>query len=80
MWISRPHNLKLLLREYPSVFRSRKFTLVYGAEAIFSQRAQDRLELLGSSITPANPLEPCGLDEELALATLADAVVVGLGL
>ena len=76
VWISRPHNLKLLLREYPSVFRSRKFGLVYDAEAIFSQRAHDRLELLGAPIAPPDPLEPCGLDEELALAKLADAVVV----
>lgn len=76
VWISRPHNLKLFLREYPSVFSDRQFSLVYDAEAIFSQRAIDRVQLLGALTTPSNELEPSGLDEEISLAKMADAVVV----
>ena len=76
VWVSRPHNLKLLLREYPDVFTSRKFALVYDAEAIFSQRALDREKLLGAATTPVSELEPLDLNEELSLASAADAVIV----
>jgi GT2 family glycosyltransferase len=80
VWVSRPHNLKLLLNEYPSVFTSRKFALVYDAEAIFSQRVQGRAALFGEPTVPTRSLEPSGLEEEISLAKLADAVaVVGEG-
>jgi len=76
VWVSRPHNLKLLLNEYPSVFTARKFALVYDAEAIFSQRARSRAALFGEPTVPTHSLEPSGLEEELSLAKMADAVVV----
>lgn len=76
VWVSRPHNLKLLLKEHPSAFTSRKFALVYDAEAIFSQRVRDRAALLGAPSVPTNSLEPSGLEEEIALAKMADTVVV----
>ena len=76
VWVSRPHNLKLLLKEHRSAFTSRKFALVYDAEAIFSQRTRDRAALPGAPIVPTNSLEPSGLAEELALAKMADTVVV----
>jgi GT2 family glycosyltransferase/glycosyltransferase involved in cell wall biosynthesis len=76
VWVSRPHNLKLLLAEYPDAFAARKFALIYDAEAIFSQRTQDRERLLGATTIPVNDLEPRDLEEELSLASAADAVVV----
>ena len=76
VWVSRPHNLKLLLTEYPTALANRKFALVYDAEAIFSPRSHDQAELLGPTAVPLNPLEPSCLEEELCLAKLADAVVV----
>jgi GT2 family glycosyltransferase/glycosyltransferase involved in cell wall biosynthesis len=76
VWISRPHNLKLLLRECPEVFQSRKFALVYDAEAIFSQRIEDRKRLFGEAKGITHELEPTGFDEEIALAKTADEVVV----
>ncbi len=76
VWVSRPHNLKLLLNEYPSVFTSRKFALVYDAEAIFSQRVSGRAALFGEPTVPTHSLEPSGLEEEVSLAKIADAVVV----
>jgi O-antigen biosynthesis protein len=80
VWVSRPHNLKLLLNDYPSAFASRKFALVYDAEAIFSQRLQGRAALFGEPTVPIHILEPSGLDEEISLARMADAVsVVGEG-
>ena len=76
VWVSRPHNLKLLHSKYPALFANRKFALVYDAEAIFSPRSHDQAKLLGPAAVPLNPLEPSGLEEELSLAKLADAVVV----
>jgi glycosyltransferase involved in cell wall biosynthesis len=76
VWISRPHNLKLLIKECPEALAARKFALLYDAEAIFSQRTQDREKLLGATREPVNELEPHDLDEELSLASAADAVVV----
>jgi len=76
VWISRPHNLKILLRDFPGVLASRRFAFVYDSEAIFTPRARARKELLGASDEQLNPLEPVDLDEEIALAKLSDAVVV----
>jgi len=76
VWVSRPHNLKLLLRDYPEAISDRKFALVYDAEAIFATRARAREELLGANMRPQDPLDPAGLEEELSLARTADAVVV----
>ena len=76
VWVSRPHNLKLFLKDLPHAFASRKFALIYDAEAIFSQRAQDRERLLGAMDDPVSDLEPRALDEERSLASIADAVVV----
>ena len=76
VWVSRPHNLKLLLQDFPDAFASRKFALVYDAEAIFSQRTLDRESLLGATNDPVSDLEPRSLEEEFCLARAADAVVV----
>jgi glycosyltransferase involved in cell wall biosynthesis len=76
VWISRPHNLKLFRQEFPEAFASRAFALVYDAEAIFATRASAREELLGSPTVPPSVFEPSGLQEEVSLAKLADAVVV----
>ena len=76
VWVSRPHNLKLLLQAYPDVLSSRKFDLLYDAEAIFAPRTRARTELLGPSVAPGSPLEPSGLEEEIALAKIADSVIV----
>ena len=76
VWISRPHNLKLLLTSHASVLDSRKFRLVYDAEAIFSQRMQAQSALLGEANPEPEFLEPRDLEEEIALAKTADAVVV----
>ena len=67
VWVSRPHNLKLLLNEHPSLFASRKFALVYDAEAIFSQRERGRAALFGDQTVSIHSLEPSGLEEELSL-------------
>ena len=64
------------LREYPAVFRSRQFALVYDAEAIFFQRIDDRKRLLGEANGTTHELEPTGLEEEIALAKMADVVAV----
>ncbi len=76
VWVSRPHNMKRLLQEFPQDFSSRRFALVYDAEAIFAPRARARNELVGAPDSRPSPLEPVGLDEEISLAKLADAVVV----
>jgi GT2 family glycosyltransferase/glycosyltransferase involved in cell wall biosynthesis len=76
VWVSRPHNMKRLLQEFPEGFSSRRFALVYDAEAIFAPRVRARNELVGAPHSRPSPLEPTGLDEEVALAKRADAVVV----
>ena len=76
VWVSRPHNLKLFLKDFPDAFAFRKFALIYDAEAIFSQRTRDRERLLGATADPVSDLDPRDLDEELSLARIADAVVV----
>ncbi len=76
VWVSRPHNFKLLLEQNRSAFTDRKFTLVYDAEAIFSQRTHGRNLYLGEDGDPQHFLEPSSLEEELSLAKLADSVVV----
>lgn len=69
VWVSRPHNLHVLLTEYLPAETSRRYKLVYDAEAIFSGRIRQALEL-GSKTEP--PL----LFDEFALARSADTVVV----
>src|SRR5271169_765288 len=76
VWVSRPHNLKLLLTEHRSVLTARKFSLVYDAEAIFSQRTRDQTSLLGETAKSRDLLEPSGPEEEFDLAKAADRVVV----
>ena len=76
VWVSRPHNLKLLLTEHRSALTTRKFALVYDAEAIFSQRTRDQTLLLGETAKSQDILEPSGPEEEFDLAKAADSVVV----
>jgi GT2 family glycosyltransferase len=76
VWLSRPHNVKRLLQEFPDLFSARKFAFVYDAEAIFAPRARARKDLLGVADEYVTSLVPADLDEEIALAKLADVVVV----
>jgi len=76
VWVSRPHNLKLLLMEGRLELSARKFGLIYDAEAIFSQRDRARTQLLGEVGHAHDILEPSGLEEELSLAKVADSVAV----
>jgi GT2 family glycosyltransferase len=76
VWVSRPHNLKLLLNDGRLNLISRRFGFVYDAEAIFSQRNHVRALLLGGNDNPSDDLEPSGLEEELSLAKVADTVAV----
>ena len=76
LWVSRPHNLKLLLGGGLLARPGRRFGLIYDAEAIFSQRDLARERVLGKSDTARSELEPNGLEDELSLAAVADAVVV----
>lgn len=76
VWISRPHNLKLLKKEFPDLFRSRRFALVYDSEAIFTPRSVARKQLHRDAPEQMSPLDPVDLDEEIALANLADVVIV----
>ncbi len=69
VWVSRPHNLHSILTEYLPVAKSRSFKLVYDAEAIFSDRIRQKMELDGATSEVAPP-------EETALARSADTVVV----
>jgi O-antigen biosynthesis protein len=74
VWVSRPHNLKLLLAEHPGIMDNRRFAIVYDAEAIFSERRLAQLALIGEA--KSEPLHLKDIDEEFALARAADAVVV----
>jgi O-antigen biosynthesis protein len=70
IWVSRPHNMHLLLTQCMPGAIARDFRLIYDAEAIFSERAQQQ-RALGVSFSDA--VESY---DEFALARLADAVVV----
>ncbi len=70
VWVSRPHNLHVLLTQCLAGASPRNFRLIYDAEAIFSERAQQKRALGGPS---ADAVEPY---DELALARSADTVVV----
>ena len=70
VWVSRPHNMNELLKQVMSNAGCRRFRLVYDAEAIFSERTQQRREL---NIVPERMAEP---HDEIALAKSADMVVV----
>jgi len=76
VWVSRPHNMKLLMTEHPAVLNTRKFALIYDAEALFSQRTQDRTRLLGEASRYREVLDPTGPEEEFSLAKKADCVTV----
>jgi GT2 family glycosyltransferase len=69
VWISRPHNLHILLTECMPMPTSRHFKLVYDAEAIFSDRTRQKTGLEGCEA------ETLPFDE-FALAKSADTVVV----
>lgn len=70
VWVSRPHNLHVLLTQCLAGASTRNFRLIYDAEAIFAERAQQKRALGG----------PCadedGTYDEFALARSADTVVV----
>jgi len=76
VWISRPHNLKLLWKQYGAALTGRRFKLVYDAEAIFSQRSDTREAILGAPEPRQSDFEPAGFAEEVTLAKLADLVTV----
>jgi O-antigen biosynthesis protein len=70
VWVSRPHNLHVLLTQCLPEETSRPFRLVYDAEAIFSDRTRLKLELDGPETETPPPYD------ELALAKSANTVVV----
>ena len=70
VWVSRPHNLHVLLTEYLPKGTSRHYKLVYDAEAIFSDRIRQESELEKPKTEPVLPFD------EFALARSADTVVV----
>ena len=70
VWVSRPHNLHELLTQCLAGASPRNFRLIYDAEAIFSERAQQKRALGGPN---ADVVEPY---DEFALAKSADTVVV----
>jgi O-antigen biosynthesis protein len=70
VWVSRPHNLHVLLTQCLQGETSRPFKLVYDAEAIFSDRTRQRPGLVDSKVEAALPYD------EFALAKSADTVVV----
>ncbi len=70
VWVSRPHNLHLLLTQCMPGAIARDFRLIYDAEAIFSERAQQQQVLSGAGADAVQPYD------EFALAKLADTVVV----
>jgi GT2 family glycosyltransferase len=70
VWVSRPHNLHVLLTQCLPEETSRPFRLVYDAEAIFSDRTRQKSELQGSETENPPPYD------ELTLAKSADTVVV----
>jgi glycosyltransferase involved in cell wall biosynthesis len=49
---------------------------VYDSEAIFTPRARARKQLHAHAADQMSPLDPADLDEEIALAKLADVVIV----
>ena len=76
VWVSRPHNLKLLLTESRVLTTNRNFVLVYDAEAIFSDRVRNQKLLFGDSNRPQDGLEVLSPDEEFSVAKHADCVCV----
>ena len=70
VWVSRPHNLYELQTQCLAGANSRNFRLIYDAEAIFSERAQQKRALGGPNSEAAEPYD------EFALAKSADRVVV----
>ena len=70
VWVSRPHNLHVLLAQCMPGEALRNFKLVYDAEAIFVDRVRQQSALDGSQSETSMPFD------EFALARSADAVVV----
>jgi GT2 family glycosyltransferase/glycosyltransferase involved in cell wall biosynthesis len=70
VWVSRPHNLQVLLTEGLPERTARSFKLIYDAEAIFSDRIRQQSALENSATEAVLPYD------EFALARSADAVVV----
>jgi GT2 family glycosyltransferase len=70
VWVSRPHNLHLFMTQCLADASPRNFRLIYDAEAIFSERAQQKRALGGPGADADEPYD------EFALARSADTVVV----
>lgn len=72
IWISRPHNMKLLESSVRRYLDSSMCKLVYDAEAIFSLRKDLELQARGET---EKGLVSLNLRDELELASKADAIV-----
>jgi glycosyltransferase involved in cell wall biosynthesis len=70
VWVSRPHNLHVFMTQCVAGGRPRNFRLIYDAEAIFSERAEQKRALGGPGADADEPYD------EFALARSADSVVV----
>ena len=73
IWISRPHNMRSFLESAAGGLASRKYKIVYDAEAIFAEREQLKAKIVGE---PARAQVAADASHELALAAVADIVVV----
>jgi GT2 family glycosyltransferase/SAM-dependent methyltransferase len=74
VWVSRPHNMAAFLKGRAEKGVSSRARVIYDAEAIFAERDWRQAEILGSEVS--STVKTAWLDRELALAKVADAVVV----
>jgi O-antigen biosynthesis protein len=72
--VSRPHNMKAFLQERNMGMRSGRARLIYDAEAIFAERDWLQAKTVDRQL-PETALA-ASLSKEIALAKIADAVVV----
>lgn len=74
VWVSRPHNMEAFLKERVDNGAGSAARVVYDAEAIFAERDWRQAEIQGSEVS--SQVKKVWLERELALAKIADAVVV----
>src|SRR5271167_63814 len=72
-WVSRPHNMELMLQRMVTAQIEAGFKIVYDAEAIFADRDRLKAQVLGKNVS-GQTLDAWA-SRELDLAKAADAVV-----
>jgi GT2 family glycosyltransferase len=73
IWISRPHNMERLLRDFVLAADSSAFKIIYDAEAIFSDRERLKAEIAGRPLS--DRIFHASSHMETALAMAANLVV-----